>query len=255
MLLFDVTWGGISVIGVLSAFVAFYANKRWDLWSRRKEKKRDRLLDWHRETIELMSEVISVGRRMKRFRRPPEEFIEGLIPTTVKLDAKVHSLPIWVEMSINPKVRQKAVVASGLAYHLAHLPQPDRNEDSIAGIMFHYYEIIELLDIDTTVQVKKAIELIGDLDYSGNLDMTDEQAIEILEEFEAESKQRMKDWEEMTVEELMQLPWEKVDEVVSEEDRQKLVEYCIDTYYEQALVEKPKKAREALRKSEQQIAG
>lgn len=254
MIPFDVTWGGLSIIGIILAVIGFLVNKGWDLWVDRRARRRERILDWHRDTIKLFGKVISIGRRIRRFRRPREQLLDNLIDETVQLEEKVYSLPIWIEMRVDPKVRHQAQVAAGMAYHLAHIPQPDQDEDSIAGIMYHLSEVMDLIEADTDVQVEKAIEITGEIEYSNDIDMTDEEAKQILEEFEAEAKHKMENWEQMTVDEVMELPWEKVDEIISEDEREKLAEHCINTYYEKALIEKPKNARKALRKSENAFA-
>ncbi len=121
-------------------------------------------------------------------------------------------------------------------------------------MMYHLYRVADLVDADTDVEVGELIELIGGLDPSGTPDLSEEKADQILQEFEDESQRRMETWEEMTVDELMDLPWEKVDQILSERDRVKLIRQCIEAYYEQALIEKPREARNAIQESEQAYA-
>lgn len=254
MIPFDVTWGEISIVSVIGAALLFIVNKRWNLWQRRRERQRKQTLEWHREVQGLFAEVISVGRRIRKSRTLDEELIQELVPTTVKLDSKVNSPPLWVRLKLSNEVQQHVIAAAGIAYHLAHLPQPDRDEDSVAGMMYHLYEISDLVDAETDVEIGEMIELIGGLDPSGAPDLPEEKVDQILDEFEDESKRRMESWEEMTVDELMELPWEKVDQILSDRDREKLIAKLIDTYYEKALIEKPREARNAIQKSEQAYA-
>lgn len=57
----------------------------------------------------------------------------------------------------------------------------------------------------------------------------------------------------MTVDEMMELPWEMVDEVVTAEARQAIIEYNVDQYYQIALLDKPGGARSALEQSEEDL--
>lgn len=230
---------------------AILVDKKLDLRIREKE----RILDWHRDMQNLFSDVISVGRRMRIGREPDIELIDELFPEVAELESKSNTMPTWVRIRVDPEVKRRVVVAAGMAYHLAHLPAPDREADSIAGVIYHFYEMLRHLDADTDVQVREVIDVIGDLDGPSGWDVSEEEAERILEEFESESMRRLDDWEKMTVDELMQLPWQKVDEVLRVEQRRKLVKYCVEVYYEKALIEKPREAKSTLEKSEEAFVG
>lgn len=216
---------------------------------------REQVLDWHRDLQELLSGVISVGRRIQTGRKPAVELIDDLFPVVLRLEAETNTMPVASRLMVESEVQKQIRVASGMAYHLAHLPQPEQESDSVAGVMYHMYEMLDLLGFDTNVEVRKVIEVIGDFDEPDKLGVTKKEAERVLSEFEKESKRQMDEWNEMTVDELMELPWEKVDEVFDESDREKLVEYCVETYYEKALIEKPLRAKSALEESERELFG
>lgn len=85
------------------------------------------------------------------------------------------------------------------------------------------------------------------------IDISEDEAEQILTRFEEKADQRMEDAEEMTVDELIQLPWGEVDRVVSDQARRELVQFSVEQYYYKALLEIPKKARKLLIDSQDEL--
>jgi hypothetical protein len=224
-------------------------------WVYKIKKRRERVYDWHREMQDIFSSVISVGRRLKMKERTGVDLgkVEELIPEASKLDAQVNTPPSGVEKMVDDQVFGDVKKAAGLAYHLVHLPAPEKYADSIAGVMRHQYEMLQVLDRDTDVEMRKALDVIGEIAQPEDIDITEEEAEQILSEFEDAADRRVEEAEEMTVDELMQLPWEEVDRVVSPSVRQELVQFSVDQYYDKALLEIPRQARKALADSEEAI--
>lgn len=244
---------GSGAIAVSAGAAKILGGRIADWWYQRREKRRERVHEWHREMHELLSEVRSVGRRIQTGRHIDVEAVEELIPATVTLDARVNPPPVAVTRMVHPDVVEKVLQAAGLAYHLAHLPSPDEGADSIAGVMRHQYELLQRLGSDTDVKLETVLEIIGELNQPDNLDITKGEADQILDEFEAEARRELGDFEDMTVDEMMELPWEMVDDVVTAEARQAIIENSIDQYYEIALLNKPREARSALKQSEENL--
>lgn len=107
--------------------------------------------------------------------------------------------------------------------------------------------------MDTDVEMGKVLEVIGEIAQPKDVDISQEEAEQILARFEDRADRRMEEAEKMTVDELMQLPWQEVDRVVSEQARRELVQFSVEQYYEKALIEIPLKARSALNGSEAEL--
>lgn len=202
-----------------------------------------------------LSDVRSVGVRVQTGRRVDVDEVEGLTPTAVEMESKVNPEPVDVKSLVDDDVRATVRQAAGLVYHFTHLPQPEEDEDSVAGVMRHQYQILQEIDSDTDVALDDVLEIVGGFEQFDGLEISDEEGEKMLEEFEEESLQRMENAEDMTVDELMELPWEIVDNVVTPETRQKIVEYAIEQYYEICLLEKPQEAKNKMERSEEVLFG
>jgi len=252
---FGITVGQITVAGVLVGAATLGASKLWDWWRDRIKARRQRVHDWHRDMQEVFSKAISVGRRLKVGERTGIDLgeVEELTPVISEMDAKVNTPPSGVEQMVREDVFYDVQRATGLVYHFVHLPEPDQDADSVAGVMRHQYGLLEVLDIDTNVEMGKVLRVIGEVAQPEDVDISEEEADQILDRFEDEADRRIEKAEEMTVDELMQLPWEEVDQLVSEQARRELVQFSVEQYYEKALVEIPQKARSALNDSEDEL--
>lgn len=252
---FGISLGEITVAGVAIAAVKIGGSKVIDWWRDRRSDRREHVHDWHRGMQDHLSHVRSVGRRVQTSRKVDLDDIEELIPTVSSLDAQVNTPPSGVHSMVDRETFAKTRRAAGLAYHLAHLPESDRDAESIAGVMRHQYNLLQELDVETDVEMGDVLEIIGEISQPEELDVSAEEAEEILDEFEKEADRRMEEAEEMTVDELMELPWHEVDRVVSERACSDIVRFSIDQYYEKALLEAPKEARAALQESEETLFG
>lgn len=252
---FGITVGQISVVGVLGGAATLGASKLWDWWRDRVKARRKRVHEWHRDMQEAFSEAISVGHRLKVGERTGIDLgeVDELIPVASNMDALVNTPPSGVTRMVREDVFYDVQRAAGLVYHFVHLPEPDQDADSIAGVMRHQYGLLEVLDMDTDVEMGKVLEVIGEVAQPEDVDVSEAEAKQILDRFEEEADRRMETVEEMTVDELMQLPWEEVDQMVSEQARRELVQFSVEQYYEKALIEIPKKARSALNDSEDEL--
>lgn len=252
---FGITLGQITVVGVLGGAGTLGASKLWDWWRDRVKARRQRVHDWHRDMQEAFSESISVGRRLKVRKRTGVDLgeVEELIPVASDLDAKINTPPPGVRRMVREDVFHDVRRAAGLVYHFVHLPEPDQDADSIAGVMRHQYGILDVLEMDTDVEMGKVLEVIGEIAQPKDVDISQEEAEQILARFEDRADRRMEEAEKMTVDELMQLPWQEVDRVVSEQARRELVQFSVEQYYEKALIEIPLKARSALNGSEAEL--
>lgn len=253
IILFGLTLGEITVASVSLAAIKIGCSKLIDRWSDRQSNRRERVHDWHREMQDYFSQVRSVGRRVQTNRKVNLDKIEELIPTTAAMDARVNTPPSGVKSMVDRDVFTTVRHATGLAYHLTHLPEPDRDADSIAGVMHHQYKLLQELDVETDVEMGDVLEIIGEISQPEELDISAEEAERILDSFEEEADRRMEEAEKMTVDELMELPWQEVDRIVSERARRELVRFSIDQYYEKALLEAPGGARSALQESEEEL--
>lgn len=252
---FDITWGDITVIGLLTGVVTLGASKLWDRRQARIEARRERVHDWHQEMQEHFSSVILVGRRLQVRERQGVDLdaVEELIPVASKLEARVNTPPSGVRRMVDRQVFSDARKAAGLVYHFVRLPAPEQDADSIAGVMRHQYELLDFLDSDTDVEMRKVLDFIGEIAQPDDIDIGQEEAKRILTRFEEEADQRMEEAEEMTVDELIQLPWEEVDRVVPDEARRELVQFSVKQYYDKALLEIPRKARNLLDDSQDDL--
>lgn len=252
---FDITWGDITVIGLLTGVVTFGASKLWDRRQARIDARRERVHDWHQEMQEHFSSVILVGRRLQVRERQGVDLdaVEELIPVASKLEARVNTPPSGVRRMVDRQVFSDARKAAGLVYHFVRLPAPEQDADSIAGVMRHQYELLDLLDSDTDVEMHKVLDFIGEIAQPDDIDIGQEEAEQILTRFEKEVDRWMEEAEEMTVDELMQLPWEEVDRVVSDEARRELVQFSVKQYYDKVLLEIPRKARNLLDDSQDDL--
>lgn len=252
---FGITIGEISVIGVLGGVITLGVSKLWDRWRDRVKARRQRVHDWHRDMQSAFSDAISVGRRLKVGERTGIDLgeVEELIPVASDLDANVNTPPSGVRRMVRNDVFYDVRRAAGLVYHFVHLPAPEQDADSVAGVMRHQYGILEVLDVNTDVEMGKVLDVIGEVAQPEDVAVSENEAEEILDRFEKEANRRMGEAEEMTVDELMQLPWEEVDRVVSDQARRDLVQFSIEQYYEKALIEIPLQARGALEDSEEEL--
>lgn len=255
MLPFGITLGQITVVGVLGGAVTFGASKLWDWWRGRVRTRRERVYEWHRDMQELFSDVISVGRRLRVRQRTGIDLgeVEELIPVASDLDTQVNTPPPGVEQMIQDDVFYDIRRAAGLVYHLVHLPEPEQDANSVAGVIRHQYGLLQVLDMDTDVEMRKVLDIIGEIAHPEEVDVSRDEAKQILGQFEEAADRRMENAEEMTVDELMELPWEEVDQVVSEKARRKLVQFSVEQYFEKALLEIPRKARNSLADSQREL--
>jgi hypothetical protein len=253
----DVTWGRVTIVSIVFVAIGFILKRAVDWWRDRRVRQKERVRDWHKDMLQAFSEIRSVGTRLKTNRRGDIEvdLLEELIEPTKKLDAHANPPPPSVFTMVDRNVRQRVEQAAGVAYHFAHLPKPEENEDSIAGVLRHHYKILQELDADTDVEVGDVIEVIGEISPPDELDVSEGEAKQILEEFEKEANKRMENTENMTVDEFMELPWEEVDRMISAESRQELIRSSVEQYYKKALLEKPQEAKRAINESEKQIFG
>jgi len=249
--------GQVTVLGLVVAVAGFASKRMVDWWRDRKVRQKERVREWHKEMLQAFSEIRSVGTRLKANRRGNFEvdILEELIDPTKRLDAHANPPPPSVFTMVDQNILESVEQAAGIAYHFAHLPKPEENEDSIAGILRHQHEILQELDVDTDVEVGDVIEIIGEISQPDELDISKGEAKRILEDFEEEANRRMENTEDMTVDEFMELPWEEVDRMISKEARQKLIQSSVEQYYEKALLEKPQEAKKAINASENQLFG
>lgn len=224
-------------------------------WYKSRKDRRDRVRKWHREMQRHLSDVRSVGTRLQTGRRVDVDEVEGLTPTTVEMESKVNPEPVGVKTLVDDDVRATVRQAVGLAYHFSHLPQPEEDEDSVARVIRHQYEILQKIGSDTGVTLDDVLEIVDRFERFDGLEISDEEGNKMLEEFEEESLQRMENAEEMTVDELMKLPWEIVDDVVTPETRRKMVESAIEQHHQICLLEKPQAGKNALEESEKKLFG
>lgn len=252
---FDITWGQVTIAGVILTFAGFGVRFTLNWWRDRRARRRERVRDWHKNMRDAFSDVRSVGIRLKTGRRNDvnPDIVSEVTEPAKELDARANPPPPSVLAMVDPNLRERIEESAGIAYHFAHLPEPDEDEDSIAGVMRHHYEILQELDVDTTVEIADVLDIISEVSEPDNLDITEDEATRILEDFEKEADQCMEDSEDMTVDQFMDLPWEKVDRVVSKEARQSLIQSSVEQYYEMALVQKPQEAKKAIAKSEENI--
>jgi hypothetical protein len=254
---FEVTLGQVTILGFVFAVAGFASKRAVDWWRDRKVRRKERVKDWHKEMRQAFSEIRSVGTRLKANRRGNFEvdILEELIAPTKRLDAHANPPPPSVFTMVDRNVLESVEQAAGIAYHFAHLPKPEEDEDSISGVIRHHYEILQELDADTDVEVGDVIEIIGEVSQPDEIDISESEAKQILDDFEKEANQRMDNTEDMTVDEFMELPWEEVDRLISTEARQKLIQSSVEQYYETALLEKPQEAKRAINESEKQLFG
>jgi|AntDeeMetagen681_2_1112603.scaffolds.fasta_scaffold04101_4 hypothetical protein len=250
-----ITLRQITVLGVLGSAATLGLSKLWDWWRDHVKARRERVYNWHRDLQGLFSDVISVGQRLRVRERTgvdPSELKE-LIPVASDLDAEVTTPPSGVKRMVDAAVFNDVQKAAGLVYHFVHLSEPEQDEESVAGIMRHQYGLLQVLDLDTDVEMGRVLDAIGEVAKPEDVDVSQEEAEQILNRFEEEANRRMEEANEMTVDELMQLPWEEVDQVVSEEARRELVKFSVEQYYEKAVVEVPRKARSRLQDSQENL--
>lgn len=256
-ILFGLSTPQVAVAGVAVAAgaVKLLGPKALDWWYRSRQNQRNRVRKWHREMQEHLSDVRSVGIRLQTGRQVEVDKVEELIPTAIKMESKLNPEPVGVKSLIDDDVRATVRQSTGLVYHLAHLSEPEQDEDSVAGVMRHQYEILQRINADTGVTLDQVLEIVGGFERFDGVEISDEEGKKMLEEFEEESLRRIENAEEMTVDELMELPWETVDNVASAETRQRIIEVAIEQYYEICLLEKPKDAENALEESEERLFG
>jgi DNA-binding XRE family transcriptional regulator len=243
----------VAGVAVAAGAVKLFGPKLLEWWYRSNQDQRKRIREWHREMQEHLSNIRSVGIRVQTGRKLEVDEVEELIPTAIKMESKVNPEPVAVKSLVDDDVRATVRQSTGLVYHFAHLPQPEEDEDSIAGVMRHQYEILQRIDADTGVTLDEVLEIVGGFERFGGVEISDEEGEKMLEEFEEESLQRIENAEEMTVDELMELRWKIVDKVASAETRQRIVEFAIEQYYEICLLDKPKEAENALEESEEHL--
>ncbi|QLD89603.1 hypothetical protein HWV07_11405 [Natronomonas salina] len=216
--------------------------------------RRERVREWHNEVLGLLTEVRSVGVSVQTSREVPFDEIEELKPKTVELRKKVDPFPVSVRRMVDAEVLGKTRAAAALAFHLTHFPHPEEDA-SVSKLIKHQYEILERLGTDTSVEVDEALELIGDFQMpEKSLDVSPDEVDTVLEDFEDEARERF-DGTVDTVDELLDLPWETLDRVISEETRKQMIEYGIDQYYQIALLDKPQETKSALSRSMHELFG
>lgn len=249
---FGITVGEISIAGLVSGLLIFAGGYLRNRRQSRIEARRDRVYDWHREMQRLFAQVLSKGRRLKIGDRTGIDLddVEELIPVASDLDAQIDTPPQGVKKMVDQEVLQDVRRAAILVYEFVHLPAPDQEANSFSGVMCHQYQLLQELDLDTGMKVEDVLELIGEFSEPDEMDISEEEAEQILSQFKEEAGQKLEKPEAMTVDELMQLPWEEVDRVVSAETRRELVQFLIEQYYEKALIEHPRKARDSLAQSQ-----
>lgn len=252
---FGITVGEITVVGFLAVAVPLGVSKLWDWWQYRVEARRERVYEWHREMQDLFSKVIIVGMHMETNQRTGVDLgdVAELVPIASALDARVTTPPQGVLGMVQRDVFEDVRRAAGLTYHLVRLPTPDQDADSIAGVMRHQYRLLQELEVDTDVAMRNVVEVIGEIRLPEEVDVSDGEVERILAKFEEEADRRMVDAEEMTVDELMKLPWNEIDRVLSTEGRRELVQFIVEQYFEKVLLEIPRQARSSLRQSQDDL--
>lgn len=227
-------------------------------WLNRRKSRRERVRQWHSRVLGLLTEILSSGVSIQASRQVPVEEVLELKETAVELRKEVDPFPPDVRRNVGSDVLSEALTAGGLAFHLTHLPQPDHKEVSIANLFRHQFEILERIGSDTDVTVDEVRDIVTQLHDEvdvGEINITQEEAVTIIDEFEAAVEKELEDAGELTVDELMELPWEMVDEVFSLETRRQLVKYGINQYYEICLVDQPRKAKRAVNDSMEDLFG
>lgn len=258
MALPDVPLGNVlvggGIVAVAGGAAKLLGGRVLDWWYQHRENRRDRVREWHDEVLDLLTEVRSVGVSVQTNREIPFDEIEELKSETVDLRKKVDPFPIGVRQMVDAEVLGKTRAAAALAFHLTHFPHPEEDA-SVSKLIEHQYEILERLGTDTSVEVDEALELIGDFQMpEKDLDVSPDEVDTVLEDFEEEARERF-DGTVDTVDELLDLPWETLDEVISEEARKQMIEYGIDQYYQIALLDKPQQAKSALSGSMEELFG
>jgi len=184
---FGIPLGNISLSEILLAAIPVGLTILISWWVYNIKKRRERVYEWHREMQDIFSSVISVGRRLKVKERTGVDLgeVEELVPEASKLDARVNTPPSGVREMVDDQVFGDVKKAAGLAYHLVHLPAPEKDADSIAGVMRHQYEMLQVMDRDTDVEMQKVLDVIGEIAAPKNVDISEEEEAEkILSEFE-----------------------------------------------------------------------
>lgn len=164
------------------------------------------MYNWHRDMQDFFSEVFSVGKRLKVGERTGIDLgeEEELISVSSDLDAAVNTPPAGVKRMVDGGVFYEIQRATGLVYHFVHLPGPEQDADSVAGVMRHQYKILDILDVDTDTEMSKVLDVIGKMAQPEDVDISQEEGEQILNRFEEEANRRIEKAEEMTVDELMQ---------------------------------------------------
>ncbi|WP_232703516.1 hypothetical protein [Halobacterium wangiae] len=191
-------------------------------------------------------------------RRIDLDEIEALKPDTVDLQKKVDPFPLSVRRMVDGETLGTTRVAAGLAFHLTHLPTPPKEDEvPVARLIRHQYEIVQRLGQNSDVTVEEVMAVLDEIeDLDGDeLSVSPEEAEEIMAEFEQKARAQIEDLGEFTVDELMELPWEMIDDVIDEEARRDIVRHAVTQYYQKALIDKPQQAKRMLEVSEEELLG
>ena len=139
----QVVLGGLTV-GV--GAVRLLGPKVLDWWRKSRQDQRNRVRKWHREMQRHLFNVRSVGIWVQTGRRVGVDEVERLTPTAVEMESEVNPEPVDVKSLVDDDVRATVRQAIGLVYHFTHLPQLEEDEDSMAGVMRHQYQILQEID-------------------------------------------------------------------------------------------------------------
>lgn len=227
-------------------------------WFDRRRSRRERVRQWHSRVLELLTDILSTGVRLQASRRDPVDEVLQLKETAVELRKEVDPFPPEVRPVVDTDVLSEALTAGGLAFHLTHLPQPDQEDASIANLFRHQFEILERIGSNTDVTVDEIRDVVTQLPGEFDADeigITKEEADTIVGEFEAELDKELEDSGQFTVDEIMELPWERVDEVFAPDARRRLVKHGVNQYYDICLVDQPRKAKSAVSESMDELFG
>lgn len=227
-------------------------------WLDRRRLRRERVRQWHSNVLGLLTDILSTGVGIQASRRNPVDEVIQLKETAVELRKEVDPFPPEVRRMVEANVLSEALTAGGLAFHLTHLPQPNQEDASIANLFRHQFEILERIGSDTDVTVDEVRDTVTQLQDEIEVDdigITEEEADTIITEFESAIDKELDDSGDLTVDEIMELPWDRVDDVFTPEIRRHLVNHGVNQYYNICLVDQPRKAKSAVSESIDELFG
>lgn len=247
-------WWGLVIplaIALIVGVVKVTFSRRLQISARHHENA----LEWHSDVRKLFGQIESKGSILTKPRKIDAGRLDGLCDTAVELRTKTAPPPYYVRKHVEHELLGDVRKASLIIYHFVHMPTPQRDADTISGLMSHYIELVNLLGNDTEKEVREIIDQVGSWDPWDDPDVDGVERRVVLEEFQEEAERRLEDWEEMTVAEVMDLPWDRVDDMFSKQDREEFLSGFVDRFAEQVLVEMPREAQSELKNSEESMTG